>query len=381
MVTGTGWQYVDGCWYYLKDGDKVATGWLQDGDNWYYLYPEGSMTWNNTIDGYYLDDSGKWIPNDDNSNNLQEPSYTNVDIIDANGDISESKLQALMLKKPEYLNDDEKESLEYVKNVISEDNYDKLREAYTNENVRKSRKTQIEGLPQYYLGANYKTGDRVQEIAPDGQYFAATITMRDGVVPELNFDDEEGYAAACKRGQTSFRDDMATIVDIINTTNEGSVAKINTDRMTEGEKHMGLGYTIGAGYRVGISGQIIEDSEGNSDFQVAVNGGGGTPTIGGSIFAGRSDAHSIDDTEGGGGTVGASGCGMGIDHIIGSNYSGTNVSIGPPSVPEVHADKTYTWSAKKTVNLISDTVKEDVKKLDDKLQDPVTQSKIKQFLR
>ncbi|EHJ01141.1 cell wall binding repeat-containing protein [Clostridium sp. DL-VIII] len=60
MVTGTGWVYEDGDSYYLKD-DKIATGWLQDGDNWSYLYDNGSMAWGRTVDGYYLNDNGDWV--------------------------------------------------------------------------------------------------------------------------------------------------------------------------------------------------------------------------------------------------------------------------------------------------------------------------------
>jgi len=55
--------------------------------------------------------------------------------------LPENKLQALMLRKLENLTDEERESLEYVKNVIGEDNNDKLREVYINENIRKSPKT------------------------------------------------------------------------------------------------------------------------------------------------------------------------------------------------------------------------------------------------
>jgi len=60
MVTGTGWNLEDGHRYYLND-DKVATGWLKDGDNWDYLYGDGSMAWGRTVDGYYLDDNGDWV--------------------------------------------------------------------------------------------------------------------------------------------------------------------------------------------------------------------------------------------------------------------------------------------------------------------------------
>ena len=43
--------------------DKETTGWLKDGDNWYYLYGDtGYMACGTTVDGYYLDDSGEWVP-------------------------------------------------------------------------------------------------------------------------------------------------------------------------------------------------------------------------------------------------------------------------------------------------------------------------------
>nr|WP_242982180.1 MULTISPECIES: hypothetical protein [unclassified Clostridium] len=77
MVTGTGWEHVDSWWYYLDDTGKVVTGWLYDQGNWYYLYPQGSMAHNTTIDGYYLDDDGKWVPGENNSNNCQGSSDNN----------------------------------------------------------------------------------------------------------------------------------------------------------------------------------------------------------------------------------------------------------------------------------------------------------------
>ncbi|WP_459477386.1 hypothetical protein [Clostridium saccharoperbutylacetonicum] len=75
MVTGTGWIFDNGLWYYL-DHDKVVTGWLFDKGNWYYLYPksddnshiEGSMAKDATIQGWYVDSSGKWITEEVNSN-------------------------------------------------------------------------------------------------------------------------------------------------------------------------------------------------------------------------------------------------------------------------------------------------------------------------
>ncbi len=42
----------------------MATGWVNDGTGWYYLYGDGngSMAWGTTIDGYYLNDDGEWVP-------------------------------------------------------------------------------------------------------------------------------------------------------------------------------------------------------------------------------------------------------------------------------------------------------------------------------
>ena len=39
----TGWQYINGYWYYLKtdypDQGRMITGWLQEPSGWYYLDP------------------------------------------------------------------------------------------------------------------------------------------------------------------------------------------------------------------------------------------------------------------------------------------------------------------------------------------------------
>lgn len=55
----TGWQYINGCWYYLKeDGDdcgRMVTGWMQEPGGWYYLDPSGAMVTNawRLINGYW----------------------------------------------------------------------------------------------------------------------------------------------------------------------------------------------------------------------------------------------------------------------------------------------------------------------------------------
>ena len=49
-------------WYYLKsDGSYLKNQWFKDGSAWYYLKTDGKMAQNETIGGYRLDYSGKWI--------------------------------------------------------------------------------------------------------------------------------------------------------------------------------------------------------------------------------------------------------------------------------------------------------------------------------
>ena len=39
----------------------MKTGWVQLSGNWYYLYSDGSMACNTTIDNYKLGSDGAWI--------------------------------------------------------------------------------------------------------------------------------------------------------------------------------------------------------------------------------------------------------------------------------------------------------------------------------
>ena len=49
-------------WYYLKsDGSYLKNQWFKDGSAWYYLKADGKMAQSETIGGYRLDYSGKWI--------------------------------------------------------------------------------------------------------------------------------------------------------------------------------------------------------------------------------------------------------------------------------------------------------------------------------
>ena len=60
----TGWVNDGGTWYYLSASGKMATGWVNDGGTWYYLGPDGAMfTGTHVINGrtYVFDDSGAWV--------------------------------------------------------------------------------------------------------------------------------------------------------------------------------------------------------------------------------------------------------------------------------------------------------------------------------
>ena len=60
----TGWIKTGGKWYYLKSSGAMATGWLKDNGKWYYLNSSGAMvTGTVKIDGkeYTFADSGAWI--------------------------------------------------------------------------------------------------------------------------------------------------------------------------------------------------------------------------------------------------------------------------------------------------------------------------------
>ena len=59
----TGWIQDKGEWYYLNASGAMAYGWIQDTDgNWYYLSTTtGAMLTNTTVDGYVLGANGAWV--------------------------------------------------------------------------------------------------------------------------------------------------------------------------------------------------------------------------------------------------------------------------------------------------------------------------------
>ena len=60
----TGWQKIDGKWYYYGSDGKAATGWKKVGEKWYYFNTEGVMQtgWQKISDKwYYLSDDGAMV--------------------------------------------------------------------------------------------------------------------------------------------------------------------------------------------------------------------------------------------------------------------------------------------------------------------------------
>ncbi|MCD8369740.1 MAG: hypothetical protein LUC94_05300 [Clostridiales bacterium] len=55
----TGWFVWNENWYYSDSSGRVQTGWIMDvPGKYYYLYEDGTLATNTTIDGYYVGDSG-----------------------------------------------------------------------------------------------------------------------------------------------------------------------------------------------------------------------------------------------------------------------------------------------------------------------------------
>lgn len=62
-VMKTGWvKETNNTWYYLdKTSGSMKTGWVNDNDQWYYLNSNGSLATSTIIDGYTVDENGRWI--------------------------------------------------------------------------------------------------------------------------------------------------------------------------------------------------------------------------------------------------------------------------------------------------------------------------------
>ena len=59
----TGWKKINDVWYYMDKttGERYGEGWHWIDGNCYYMNANGEMAVDTWIDGYYVDESGKWI--------------------------------------------------------------------------------------------------------------------------------------------------------------------------------------------------------------------------------------------------------------------------------------------------------------------------------
>ena len=56
----TGWEEIDGTYYYFRSSGAMVTGWQEIDGVYYYFKSSGAMAANEYCDGYWLDASGKW---------------------------------------------------------------------------------------------------------------------------------------------------------------------------------------------------------------------------------------------------------------------------------------------------------------------------------
>lgn len=56
-----GWLNIDSIWYYLDTNGVMQTGWLYNNNSWYYLKNDGSMAYNTIIDGYEINELGRFL--------------------------------------------------------------------------------------------------------------------------------------------------------------------------------------------------------------------------------------------------------------------------------------------------------------------------------
>lgn len=60
-TVATGWQFIDNSWYYLNSDGTMAKGWVFDNNSWYYMNDNGTMAKGWVLDNdtwYYMNDNG-----------------------------------------------------------------------------------------------------------------------------------------------------------------------------------------------------------------------------------------------------------------------------------------------------------------------------------
>lgn len=61
FVEGTKTNYKDKTLYYFGEDGAIKEGWIQINNKWYYIYSDGLMATDTTIDGYYINKNGVWV--------------------------------------------------------------------------------------------------------------------------------------------------------------------------------------------------------------------------------------------------------------------------------------------------------------------------------
>ena len=92
--TMNGWEMINGTWYYFDGSGWMVTGWKQVNGSWYYMDASGAMVKNAwagdyylgadgamaTNTWYYVDGSGKWIPNKQKEPEKQEIALQSISL-------------------------------------------------------------------------------------------------------------------------------------------------------------------------------------------------------------------------------------------------------------------------------------------------------------
>lgn len=61
LVEGTKTNYKDKILYYFGEDGVIKEGWINYNGKWYYIYSDGLMATDTTIDGYYINKNGVWV--------------------------------------------------------------------------------------------------------------------------------------------------------------------------------------------------------------------------------------------------------------------------------------------------------------------------------
>jgi len=58
----TGWVQDNGKWYFMGPDGKGQKGWQSINERWYYFHEDGHMASAETVDSYYINADGVWVP-------------------------------------------------------------------------------------------------------------------------------------------------------------------------------------------------------------------------------------------------------------------------------------------------------------------------------